>query len=428
MTEQDVAASRQLKSRRILIQGMNYWPEFTSTGRYTGELAAALSGAGAAVEIVTAPPHYPGWFARAPYRAWRYRREESGGIRIYRCPLFLKREMRGFWRLLAPVSFALSSTPVVIWRLLRSRPDVLLCVEPTLLAALLPAAVARLIGTRTILHVQDLELDAAFGVGHLSGRGGWLHRLAKGYDRLARRPFDRIVTISNAMRDRLTAKGVDPKHIRIVRNWVDLSKIRPMAAPNRYRDELGIAADALIVQYAGNIGAKQALEVLLDAAERLADDPGIMFVIAGDGPAKRGLIERYGDLPNVRFLGPQREERLCEFLNLADLHALPQLAEAADLVLPSKLGGMLASGKPLVVTTHRDQELGVFLQDAAILVPPGDSAALSEAIRAFAATRHDPAAGRRADLARKLSSGDRLADFIGLVAEQAGATPDRARG
>lgn len=427
MTEQNVAASQQLKSCRILIQGMNYWPEFTSTGRYTGELAAALSAAGATVEIVTAPPHYPGWFVRAPYRAWRYRREETDGIRIYRCPLFLKREMRGIWRLLAPVSFALSSTPVVIWRLLGRRPDVLLCVEPTLLAALLPAAVARLIGTRTVLHVQDLELDAAFGVGHLRG-GGWLHRLAQGYDRLARRPFGRIVTISHAMRDRLMDKGIARDRIPIVRNWVDLSKIWPMTTPTPYRAELGIAAGTLVVHYAGNIGAKQALEVLLDAAERLSHDPDIVFVIAGDGPAKRGLIESYGHLPNVRFLDPQPEERLCEFLNLADLHALPQLAEAADLVLPSKLGGMLASGKPLVVTTHPDQELGVFLRDAAILVPPGDSAALSEAIQAFAATRHDPAADRRAVLTRQLSSEDRLADFVRIVAEQASAVPGRARG
>jgi colanic acid biosynthesis glycosyl transferase WcaI len=130
-------------------------------------------------------------------------------------------------------------------------------------------------------------------------------------------------------------------------------------------------------------GAKQTLHIVLDAAERLVAEPNLAFVVTGDGPEKKRLTERYGHLPNVKFLPLQAEDQLCELLNLADLHVLPQDRGVADLVLPSKLGGMLASGKPVLVTTDAGTELFDVLDGAAIIVPPGDTEALArEIIRA----------------------------------------------
>jgi len=400
---------------RVLIYGMNYWPEFTSTGRYSGEIGAAVAAAGARVEAVTTPPHYPGWSVQPPFRRFSYSFDNSGGARIYRCPLALRKEMGGIWRLIAPLSFAVTSAPVVMWRLFRFRPHVILCIEPTLFAAPIAALTARLLGIRSVLHVQDLEIDAAFEMGHLR-KLEFLRPAAGLFERVTRRMFDRVVTISNAMRAKLIEKGVEEPRLRVIRNWVDLSKIKPLEASHDYRRELDIPEEACVVGYAGSIGAKQALDVVLDAAVQLADDPNIVFIVAGDGPAKRSLVERYGQLPNVRFLDPQPEERLCELLNLPDLHVLPQMKEAADLVLPSKLGGMLASGRALIVTTDATQELGEFLHGAAIITPPGDAAALAEAIAEFSATRADPGVERRALLARELSSTDRLAEFLDVLA------------
>lgn len=154
---------------RVLIYGMNYAPELIGCGRYTGEIGAYLAAEGAAVEVVTTPPHYPEWQAARPHRALAWTVERRGRERISRCPILLRREMRGIWRMLAPLSFALSSAPVALWRILTTRPEVVLVVEPTLFAA--PAALlgAWLVGARTVLHVQDLEIDAAFAVGHLKG-------------------------------------------------------------------------------------------------------------------------------------------------------------------------------------------------------------------------------------------------------------------
>ena len=182
------------------------------------------------------------------------------------------------------------------------------------------------------------------------------------------------------MRKRLIAKGIDADRIGLVRNWVDLAKIKPLTEPNVFRAELGLSSTDFVVLYAGNIGVKQALDVVLEAARQLAGVRHVHFVIAGDGPEKQRLMQSCAILPNVHFLPLQPEERLCELLNLADLHVLPQSSGAADLVLPSKLGGMLASGKPVLATADAGTELFDVLNGTAILVPSGDSEAMAREI------------------------------------------------
>ncbi len=365
------------RGRSIVIYGMNYSPEPIGVGRYTGDLGAFLAREGCEVAVVTAVPHYPGWAVRDNYRN-TFQSEQSDRTKVIRCPLLLRSDMRGIWRVLAPLSFMVSSSFAAFWTILSRKPDTVLCVEPTLLSAPIALLAAKIVGARTVLHVQDLEMDAAFAVGHVGG--GLLKRLACCYDCTVTSWFDFVITISNAMRRGLEAKHIPNERIGLIRNWVDLSKIRELDGPNAFRAELGLAENDFVVQYAGNIGAKQALDVLLDAAVRLENAPGIVFIVAGEGPERARLVARYGHLKNVRFIGLQPEERLCELLNMANLHVIPQAANTADLVLPSKLGGMLASGKPVIAMADRDTELGEFLGEDMIVVPPGDAEALAAAI------------------------------------------------
>jgi colanic acid biosynthesis glycosyl transferase WcaI len=227
--------------------------------------------------------------------------------------------------------------------------------------------------------VQDLEVDAAFAVGHLSSFR-MLKTFGFAFERMTLKRFDKVITISNRMAEKLAEKGVAKDRLALVRNWVDLAHIYPMDGPSPYRAELGFTADDFVVLYSGNIGAKQGLNVLLDAAERLRHVKNIHFIVAGEGPLKATLQETYGHLANLRFLPFQPYARLNEFLNMADLHALPQDKGAADLVLPSKLGGMLASGKPVLVTAEDGTELAEFVRGAAIIVPPGDAEQLAAGI------------------------------------------------
>ncbi len=397
---------------KIFIYAMNYSPELAGVGRYTGEIGDYFAAMGHEVAVVTTIPHYPGWKVLPPYRNGRYSSETRGGAKILRCPLLLRERMGGIWRLIAPLSFALTSAPLVLWRVLRHRPDIVLCIEPTLMGAPVAIIAARLSGAKTVLHVQDLEVDACFAVGHLAQRA-WLQRLAHALEKRLLRGFDRVITISGSMAERLARKGVAADRIAVVRNWVDLDLIKPLEGVSPYRRELGIAETDRVILYSGNIGAKQGFDVLMDAASRLSGRADIKFLIAGEGPAKIELVARAAHLPNVGFLPFQPYARLSDFLGLADIHVLPQAADAADLMLPSKLGGMLASGRRTIVTAAPGTELATFVEDAAIVVPPGDAAALAEAIEqaADAGCEDAGAARRRLRLAEPLSKRDGLRNF-----------------
>ncbi len=389
-------------SQKILIQAINYAPELIGCAKYTTELAQYLSQNGHLVEVVAAPPHYPGWYVRKPYRGFAYSSELLDGVRVTRCPMAMKADGGGLWRMLAPLSFAFAAAPALLWRALRFRPDVVMCVEPTLFAAPIALLAAKILGARALLHVQDLEIDAAFGVGHLKGAA--LKRAAFLCERLLLSRFDDIVTISNKMRAALVAKSLDPSKIRLLRNWVDTEQIAPTPRTgNGFRAELGISDDAFVVLYAGHIGVKQALDVVIASARRLKHRSDIVFVIAGAGPSRSGLVAASADLPNVRHLPLQPAERLNELLALADLHVLPQHRGAADLVLPSKLSGMLASGRPIVATADPGSELYDILTEVALLTPAGDAAALAEAI----------VAATSLDWSRRIEAGLRLAASMG---------------
>jgi colanic acid biosynthesis glycosyl transferase WcaI len=390
-------------SRNIMIHAINFAPELIGCGKYTTELAQYLASRGHLVSVVTAPPHYPGWAVREPYNALAYREDALDSIRIMRCPILTKANGRGIWRMLPPLSFALGAAPIVAWQILRSKPDAVLCVEPTLFSAPVVAIMCKLMGIRSVLHVQDLEVDAAFEVGHI--KGGAFRKVALSFERAVLKGFDSIITISSSMRNALIAKGLDPYRVAVVRNWIDTQTVVPFprSIRNPFRKKLDIAETQFVVLYAGHIGEKQALHVLLAAARHLKEHHDISFVIAGEGPLKQRFMEENYDLDNVSYLPLQPVERLSELLGMADLHVLPQHKAAADLVLPSKLGGMLASGRPIVATVDAGTELFEMLKDIALLTPAGDSRALSEAI----------CRARAKDLSGQICRGLGLAEALG---------------
>jgi len=387
---------------KLLIYGINFAPELTGIGKYTGEMARWLADAGHEVRVITAPPYYPAWRVAEGHSARHYRREDWHGVQVHRTPLWVPQRPSGLKRLLHLASFALASLPALAaqWRW---KPDVVWVVEPPLMCAPAALAFAALRGSRCWLHIQDYEVDAAFDLGLVKGR--MLRRAVAATERWLMRRFDAVSTISGRMRELALAKGVAPERMQSLPNWVDTEGLRPLTAPSPYRAELGLAPDAVVALYTGNMGNKQGLEVLADTARLLRDEPRIRFVFGGEGAGRADLQARCDGLPNVQFLGLQPLQRLRDWLGLADVHLLPQRADAADLVMPSKLTGMLASGRAVLATARAGTELHrVVEHDAAcgVAVPPENPAALAEALRALAA---DPA--RRAALG---ASGRRYAE------------------
>ena len=185
------------------------------------------------------------------------------------------------------------------------------------------------------------------------------------------------------MIDHLVGKGMPPQRTVLFPNWVDTLQIHPLSGYNYLRHELGLE-NKRVMLYAGNMGQKQGLEVLVEAARRLAGKPDLLFLLCGSGAARARLEKLAEGLANVRFLPLQPVERLNELLNLAEIHILPQTAGAADLVMPSKLAGMLASGRPVIVTARPGTELAGVMHDLGRVVPPERADLLAEAILTLA--------------------------------------------
>lgn len=364
-------------------------------GKYSGELAEWLARRGNEVRVITAQPYFPSWRLGNGDEGVRnrYSQERRAGVEVRRCPLWVPRRPSGLTRLVHLASFALTSLPVLLaqrgWR-----PDVVITVAPAFFCAPGALLLGRLCGRgcRSWLHIQDFELDAAFELGLLKGK--WLRGLAEGWERHTLRGFDRVSTISAAMVQRALQKGVEARRAVLLPNWVDLDAIQPQApgaaaaaeagavAPaNPYRRELAVPEGALVLQYSGSMNKKQGLELLVAVMQQLADVPNLVWLLAGEGPTKAALAEATAGMAQVRLLPLQPVERLNDWLNLADVHLLPQKAGAADVVLPSKLLGILASGRPVVASSPEGSELGNLAEQAGLRVDPEDPIAFAAAVR-----------------------------------------------
>lgn len=362
---------------KILIYSANFAPEPTGIGKYSGEMAEWLAAQGHDVRVVAAPPYYPAWKLGAGYAWPPYRQEMVGGARVWRAPLWVPAEPGGLKRVLHLLTFAASSMPVMLMQVFW-RPDVVLTVAPAFVCAPMGWLTARLSGARAWLHIQDFEVDVAFKMGLLKGRVS--RSLVRWAESKIFRRFDAVSSISARMLDHLRVKGVKPHRVRFFPNWVDINHVRPLKAESTYRAELGIAPGAVVALFSGTLGNKQGLMVIPEAAKRLAHRDDVVFVICGDGVMKPQIEAACAGLRNVRLLPLQPVERLGDLLGLADIHLLPQSPEAEDLVLPSKLSGMLSSGRPVIATCHDGTEIANVVSQCGAVVPPEDAESLARAL------------------------------------------------
>jgi len=369
---------------RILLVGINYAPDLIGVAKYNAELCEGLASFGHDVRVVTAPPYYPEWSIPRDYRGWSYRKETINGIPVTRSPIYVPHEPTGAKRLLHHASFALTSFWPVLSTTLRWRPDVVFSVAPSLMSAAFSAWIARRIGALSWLHLQDFEIDAAFDLGLLANKR--LRNPMVAIERKILRSFDYVSTISPPMLGRLKTKGVEAENIREVRNWTDIRQTTSNEETARFRKEqLGLSDKDFVCLYSGTMSNKQGLDLIIEAARTLDSvDPDIRFVLCGEGPQKLSLQALAKDLANVQFLELQAGERFAQLLDSVDVHLIPQKAEAADLVLPSKLGGILASAKPVIAMANPGTGLADEVQEAGLVIPPGDIQGLALAVRALA--------------------------------------------
>lgn len=266
------------------------------------------------------------------------------------------------------------------------RVDVVLAMSPPLTLGLTGWLAGLVRGAPLVFNVQDIFPDAAVRTGAIRNRrvialAAWLERVT--YRRAAA-----VTVLSDGLRDNITAKtGADRQRlVHVIPNFVDTETIRPLPRMTRYRDELGIG-DEPVVLYAGNVGFSQSLDLVVEAARRM---PDVTFLVNGDGSARVELERQAAGASNVRFGGYQPAARLAEVLATGDVHVVPLRSGLGDVSVPSKTYSSLAAGRPVVASIDLDSEVPKLLAaaGAGVAVAPGDTAQLVAALRSLVA---DPA-------------------------------------
>lgn len=354
-----------------------YWPDRSATSQLLTDLATALAADGNEVHVVAGDREVD------PTAPRLQRRTRDRGVEIHRLRASAFGRLGLTGRALDYVGFYLAA----LWFVLRQvgRGDIVIAkTDPPLLGAVLLPAL-RFKGAALVNWLQDLYPEVAEQLGVLgpSWFTGLLRRLRDGSLRAARMN----VTIGERMRERVAAiAGAD--RARAIHNWSAPLATTPAPAPdNPYRRQLGLR-DEVLFAYSGNLGRAHRFEALLAAGEHLRERHQLRFLIIGDGPQKAAVdaAARARSLTNWSFLPLQPRERLSESLGAADVHLISLDPKLEGLIVPSKVYGVLAAGRPCIFIGAPDGEVAEILRrhDCGITVDPEDPVALVVAIEQLA--------------------------------------------
>jgi colanic acid biosynthesis glycosyl transferase WcaI len=261
----------------------------------------------------------------------------------------------------------------------REHADVIIAETDPPLLGFLGAIVKRLKGCRFVYYCQDVYPDIAEATRGLRNR--WLIAFLRWCNNFAYYHADAIVVLGADMAERLRCKGVPDHRIVIIPNWIDCRKVKPQPASGIFG--IGQPGD-FVVMYDGNFGWSQDLGTILEAAQLMRDHPRVKFVLVGDG-CKKTSLERTAKLmglPNVRFIDRHPPSAISEVLAEGHLQLIPLTAGAAGCLVPSKVYGILAAGKPFVAMMEPGAEVARLAVETGVglVVPPGDAEALAATI------------------------------------------------
>ncbi|WP_421827503.1 WcaI family glycosyltransferase [Larkinella sp.] len=367
---------------RILIYGINYSPELIGIGKYTGEMGAWLAEQNQEVDVITAMPYYPEWAVQASHKRRWWHTEQVAGVRVHRCPLYVPREVTALKRILHEFSFVLSSLFFWLRIFFTKRYDVVICVAPPFHLGLVPTIYSQIRRVPLWCHIQDLQIDMAKELGMIKNRH-FLQTMFRVESYILKQ--SRVVsTISEGMVRKVALKKGIQSACVLFPNWVDGAYIKPLPQTQSLRAELGLLPSDKVVLYSGNLGEKQGLEIIIQVARAFVSQPDVKFLFfgTGGGQGKLETLAREYALTNVKFYPLQPYEKLSALLATADIHLVLQKKSASDLVLPSKLTGILAAGGFALVSAVPGTTLHDVVQyhRMGVLIEPESAEALKEAI------------------------------------------------
>lgn len=378
----------------MLFLNRSYWPDAEATGQLLTELCEDLAEVFDVAVLCGQPNQNP---ANIPFKKSGV--EQHLGVEVHRVfnLTFNKASLIG--RGMNILSYLTTST---FKALFIRRPDVVVVETDPPLLCFLGVFLRWWFGAKLVVYLQDIYPDVALKLGKM--REGFIYRLLHKLMHRAYRRADLVVVLSEDMRDLLLSTGVPSARISIVPNWIDTQLVHPVKQENPFRERNGIG-DSFLVMYSGNLGLSQRLEILLEAAGLLRDEPKIKFYLVGAGATRDSLVAdaQRRNLPNVQFLGYQPKEDLAASLSAADLHYVVLDPGVAGCLMPSKIYGIFAAGTPLLAATSNQCELARVVRenDIGYVVAFGDAEAIAERIEW--ASRHQEDLMEMGDRARQLA-------------------------
>jgi colanic acid biosynthesis glycosyl transferase WcaI len=351
---------------RLLVLNQYYWPGREATANLLTELCEELAH-DFDVTVVT------GSAGDEP------RRSERNGVEIVRVHsteydrrLLTRRATNYFTYAGGALSEALR----------QARPDIVLSMtDPPFLGAI-GEVVAKRFGARFVVISQDVFPEIAVQLRRL--RNPLLVRVLGGLVGFYLRRADRVVAIGDTMRERLEAKGARPERLRVIPNWVDTKRIHPEPRDNEWARANGFAGK-FVVMHSGNVGHAQDLDALVRAASLLRDLDDLSVVVVGGGARYRALrsLAEVLETDQVQFLPYQPRSVLPQSLSTADVHVVGLARGLAGFVVPSRLYGVLAAGRPVIAAAEESTETARLVREVGcgVVVPPGRPAELAWTIR-----------------------------------------------
>jgi colanic acid biosynthesis glycosyl transferase WcaI len=365
---------------RVLVLAINYWPETTGIGALLTRRCEYLASVGHEVTVCTGMPYYPEWRIHPRYAGKLFSKEKRKSVTILRSWMWVPKKVTSAKRIVFEASFLAGS---LVRAVQNSRPELLLVVSPPLGLGLSAILLGRWWGIPYVFDVQDLQPDAAADLGMLPKPVlPLLYRL----EAIAYRNAALIFTITEGMRRKIVAKGIPDDRVAVVPPSADnnLFGVGSVVEGREFRIKHGLE-DKFIVGHSGNMGVKQGLEVVLDAASQLREQSNLVFLLAGDGAMKSRLEERAAtlQLTNVRFLPLQEQMEFLQMLAATDMGLIVQQSTVSDIVFPSKTVTLLSAARPVGAAVSPCSEIGqvIHYSGGGLLIESENGKALASAVR-----------------------------------------------
>jgi colanic acid biosynthesis glycosyl transferase WcaI len=373
-------------SRRILFINQYYWPDHASTAQHLTDLAEFLAERGFECHVLASQGRYKPGEPKPPAF------EIHQGVHIHRVPA-TSLGRRGTWSRMTDYLSFYSGAAFKAFRLPKFDLVVTLTTPPII--GLIGTILKRLRGSRHIYWSMDLHPDASISLGRMSPSGRF-GSLMYALSRSVYRQADKVVVLGPYMADRIALKQVPDEKMITIPVWSRRDEIYPLPRDaNPLRKSLDLEG-SFVAMYSGNLGLAHSFDEFLEAARRLKERSDIVFLFVGDGPRKHEVQAARDSegLCNIRLLDPVPRDWLHASLSLADLHLISMKPEMNGIVVPGKLYGAMAAGRPIAFVGPEHCEPADAIRNAGcgFTLPTGDASALVESIELLAA---DPSLARR---------------------------------